>query len=341
LRLLSSGFCVTMAGMNELVQVFVDYVQDILGITVKAEAWDGRRSLPVFMQSLYDYYTVRILGEQCLMLVSHAEDEATPAAIRKHHDIAARKWTGAVIIVKRAIRSNDRQRLINYRVPFAVPDNQLYVPDIGLDLREHFRKIRADRKLFSPSTQVLALRVLLTRSYGPLVSTQLVSMLPYTPMTIKRALDELVQARIAVVRMRGRERELRLEATGRDLWNAALPFLRSPVQRHATALFPPNTMSSVEAGLTALSRYSMISAPRTSILAVSSEAWKTARSNPYVHETDHEDENAHQLEIWRYDPALLSEGDTVDRLSLFLSLRDSNDERIEAALGEMMESVQW
>lgn len=330
-----------IADMNQLIKSFVDYIQEILGIAVKPERWDGCRSLPVFMQSLYDCYTVRILSEQCLLLINRAEEMATPATIRTHHNIASKKWMGAVIVVNRAIRSNDRQRLVNYKVPFAVPGNQLYVPDIGLDLREHFRKIRTDGKLFSPSAQALVLSVLLTGNYGPLVSTQLVSVLPYTPMTIKRIFDELELARIGVARMRGRERELRFEATGRELWDAALPFLRTPVQRQVNAVFPPNTVQGLEAGLTALSHYSMISAPEPLILAVSAEAWKIAKSNPAVREIDYKDEDGHQLEIWRYDPILLSEGNTVDRLSLFLSLRDTNDERIEAALDEMMERVQW
>ena len=330
-----------IASMNELIRLLVDYLQDALGVNVKPEKLDGCRSLPIFMQSIYDCYTVRILSEQCLLLASRAEEETTPAAIRKHHDFAQKKWPGAVIVVKRAVRSNDRQRLINHKIPFAVPGNQLYLPDIGLDMREHFRKIRNERKLFSPSTQMLVLRVLLTRSYGPFVSTQLVGMLPYTPMTIKRAFDEIEQARVGVAHMRGRERELRFKATGRELWDATLPFLRSPIQRQVTAMFTSDSMASLEAGLTALSRYSMISAPMPSTLAVSSEAWKSAKANPIVREIAYEDEDACHLEIWRYDPTILSAGNTVDRLSLFLSLRGSNDERIEGALDEMMESTQW
>lgn len=160
-------------------------------------------------------------------------------------------------------------------------------------------------------------------------------------MTIKRAFDEIAQAQIGTVRMRGRERELRFETSGRELWDAALPFLRSPVRRQVTVKFPPTQVAGLEAGLTALSRYSMISGPSPSTLAISAEAWKAAKANNTVREITDADENAHQLEIWRYGPTLLAQENTVDRLSLFLSLRDTKDERIEAALDEMMESVQW
>lgn len=327
--------------MNELIRLFVDYLQETLGIAVRPEEWDDSRSLPVFMQGLYDCYTVRIRSEQCLLLVSRGEEETTPAAALKHHDLAKKKWPGPVIIVKQAIQSNNRQRLIEYKVPFAVPGNQLYLPDIGLDLREHFRKVREAVRPFSPSTQVVVLHALLNNNYGPMASTKLVSALPYTPMTVKRAFDEIEQAQIGLARKRGRERELRFEKTGHELWAAALPFLRNPVQRQITARFPSGAVASLEAGLTALSRYSMISAPTLPTLAISSEVWKVAKTNPDIREIANEDEDVHRLEIWRYDPSLLSEGHVVDRLSLFLSLRDSSDERVEIALDEMMKDLPW
>jgi hypothetical protein len=47
------------------------------------------------------------------------------------------------------------------------------------------------------------------------------------------------------------------------------------------------------------------------------------------------------LEIWAYDPLVLSAGDTVDPLSLFLSMRDSPDERIQQQLRILLEGIEW
>jgi hypothetical protein len=38
------------------------------------------------------------------------------------------------------------------------------------------------------------------------------------------------------------------------------------------------------------------------------------------------------LEVWKYDPFLLSNNDHVDDLSLMLSLRDDTDERVQKEL---------
>lgn len=327
--------------MDKLIRLFTDYLEETLGITTKPETWTGCTSLPVFMQSLYDCHTVFILNEHCLLLVSRGDEASTPATIRKHVALAGKKWHGSVVYVSSALASYDRRRLIQYKVPFVVPGNQLYLPHIGLDMREHFRQIQVGRKAFSPATQVMVLRALLAQDYGPFTSMQLARKLGYTPMTVKRAFDEIEQAQISIIRRRGRERTFCFEYTGRELWDISLPFLRDPVQRRVTAMFPPGAVSYPESGLTALSRYSMIGPPLSPTIAVSAEDWKAAKADPGLHEIDRADEDAYGVEIWRYDPTLLSAEHTVDRLSLFLSLRDSSDERIEAALDEMMESVQW
>ncbi|MCD8147959.1 MAG: MarR family transcriptional regulator, partial [Clostridiales bacterium] len=50
-------------------------------------------------------------------------------------------------------------------------------------------------------------------------------------------------------------------------------------------------------------------------------------------------EDQYALELWRYDPKKLSDGEYVDRLSLAISLRDDRDERIEEAVEEMLAQV--
>lgn len=48
-----------------------------------------------------------------------------------------------------------------------------------------------------------------------------------------------------------------------------------------------------------------------------------------------------ELEIWNYSPLLFQEDNVIDRFSLYLSLRDNVDERVQSALEKMMEEVVW
>jgi hypothetical protein len=47
------------------------------------------------------------------------------------------------------------------------------------------------------------------------------------------------------------------------------------------------------------------------------------------------------IEIWRYNPSILSKSGIVDRLSLYLSLKDSKDERIQIELDNMINEIKW
>ena len=62
--------------------------------------------------------------------------------------------------------------------------------------------------------------------------------------------------------------------------------------------------------------------------------WKDVMTNNLL-----DSENQMAVEMWRYNPHLLSKEDKVDELSLALSLRDDADERVEAAVDEMLEKL--
>ena len=47
------------------------------------------------------------------------------------------------------------------------------------------------------------------------------------------------------------------------------------------------------------------------------------------------------LEIWKYDPTKLSDSDTIDLLSLNLSLLSEEDERVRGELETLMEGYRW
>jgi len=48
-----------------------------------------------------------------------------------------------------------------------------------------------------------------------------------------------------------------------------------------------------------------------------------------------------KIEIWSYSPDLLSESPVVDPLSLYLSLRNSEDERVQQQLETLIAGIKW
>jgi hypothetical protein len=48
-----------------------------------------------------------------------------------------------------------------------------------------------------------------------------------------------------------------------------------------------------------------------------------------------------KVEVWKYSPALLSEDEWADRLSLYLCMKDSEDERIQMECDTLIEEMEW
>ena len=47
------------------------------------------------------------------------------------------------------------------------------------------------------------------------------------------------------------------------------------------------------------------------------------------------------VEVWKYDPRILAEDGKVDMLSLYLSLRDTEDERVHKEVNQLIKERKW
>jgi len=327
--------------MRNLLQDFERYIQTVLGITVAPVRWEDNARVPFYLREQYTLYQFQLLGTPCLLMV--AEGETAVTAIRKHIQQLKNWWNGEVIYLLDALSSRNRKRLIEEKVAFAIPGNQLYFPPLGVDLREHFRALHPPVTIFSPSTQAVIIHTLRRRIRKAETPSSLAKQFGYTRMTMTRAFDELEMAGLGEFTSEGRERVLRFADENNVLWEKARGLLRSPVKQRLWLTGIPGDFSGLQAGLTALSRYSLLAAPAQRVYALSVKDWaKLKQQQGIVPEVIPVDEpDAIALEIWSYPPQLFAEQDVVDPLSLFLSLQHLEDERVESALEEMMEKAVW
>jgi hypothetical protein len=98
----------------------------------------------------------------------------------------------------------------------------------------------------------------------------------------------------------------------------------------------------LEAGLSALARLSDLAAGEPTA-ALSTQAWREleAELEPEPFRDGALEPHHTLVEVWAYDPRALTPGLHVDLLSLYLSLRDTHDERVEAALEQALEALPW
>lgn len=320
------------------------YLHETLGIAPKVRPWAGAGKLPYFLQEAFEVRELKLLDRQVLLAIDRRADRAGLANVRGQLAKLRQLAGMPVVYVTRTLASYERKRLIEQKVPFLVPGNQLYLPDLGIDLREYFRKPTvAAQTALSPATQAMLIAVLLRKPWrAEWPPAEVVSELGYTPMTLSRAVKELTTAGIATLRTKGRVRWLHAERTAAQAWEHARPLLRSPVKRRVWVLPPAKSRPRPLrlAGLTALARLSMLTEPQWPTYAVGQAVWKAA-AQAGLEMLPEPIPGACEWEIWHYSPALVRDGDTVDPLSLTLSLQGSQDERVQLALEELKGHFPW
>lgn len=320
------------------------YVHETLGINLEPRPWSHASELPFYLQDALEWYEATFCDWEVLILHSPQEDDVSLSDIRIKVN-KVRSMTGLpVIYTTLALASYQRRYLIEHRVPFIVPGNQLYLPDLGIDLREYFRKHTAQLpKKLSPAAQAVLIRMLLTASRNEAwTSAELAYELRYSQMTLSRAVRELESAGLVEISAEGRAKVIRLSAHPAKIWTRALELMRTPIKNRVRVYQLPSRVENNApiAGINALSRTTMLAEPVNQTRAISPETWNLVRSEAITLAPDW-DKEATELEIWRYDPTLGEYRSVVDPLSLTLSLRDDKDERVQLALEELEGHYPW
>ena len=289
---------------------------------------------------MYRICVGRIAGRRCVFLVTK-DNSATPSAIAKHLGLVHAAVDAIVVFVAPALSPHNRARLIRHRVPFVVPGNQLYIPDLAIDLREHFRARRRRRvDILSPAAQAILFHRLLRLDAAATTPSRIATPLHYSAMSIGRAFDELVDTGLAQTERHGKERHLRFKAEGRPLFDAACDLLRSPVRAEKSVQYVGGFGELKRAGESALAELTDLSPPPLATFAVAASDWKETADACGLFETDRDSADG-IVETWAYDPAGLSTAHVVDRLSLYAQFRDHRDERVSLAAERLLEEVAW
>ena len=313
------------------------YLHDTLGLRAGLRPWTGAGKLPYFLQEAYAIRQLMLHGHSVLLAQDKRTHRPKLTDLRTQIERLRAAAQIPVIYVTDALASYERKRLVEQRVPFLVPGNQLYLPDLGIDLREYFRQPKAEAgTALSPATQAVLISLLLSKPWrNDWVPAEMVAKLGYTPMTLTRVLRELATAGLAEVRRQGRARHLHTEGTPQELWERARKPMRSPVKR---SVWVPTTTKNAPAlrlaGLSALARLTQLADPPWPVYAVGPNEWRKAKLDGLKLLPQPAD-GCSEWQLWAYSPELARGTRVVDPLSLTLSLEQGADERVQMALDEL------
>lgn len=327
-----------------------EYFEKTLGYeaTVKGA---GKLNLPPLIKNNYGLLeialklpgmgTVKLLG-----LVD--ENDSYPGAVKlkKHIKLVENATNDVIVYISDTLMPSERSSMIEQQINFVAVGRQLHVPEIGISLREAYRQRRKQKSEaieISPATQAMLIVHIIEGwdADNRFSAADFLSGYKFSRVTLYKAIAELEDAKLIENTNSLLRKVYRFTCSREQMLQKAMPYLRSPVKR--TLLVkerPPRYREALYAGETALSRQTMLVAPKLPVYAITSKAYKAMVDEWELSETTDPDQAQAMIEIWSYRPLNIGDG-CVDPISLYLSLKEHPDERVQMSLDELKEKHLW
>lgn len=322
-------------GLNFVINPLPDYMQ------VK---------FPLFLRDGYTWYISNLNGRECIMAEINNDNSVTIATIENHFNQVTGILGLPVVGIFPELEAFVRKRLITKRIAFVVPNKQLYIPFFFVDIKEYtVGKNKVTAKL-TPVGQLLLLYQILNRANDFNIEQktfkELAENFGSNAMAITRAVDNLRELDVCTV-VGVKEKFIRFQRNKADLWHfmAERELWINPVLKRIYVDELPDHLLLSKSNTSALPEYSDMNPSRQEFYAIEkSMFYGIQKSGGLVNANEYE--GRYCLEVWKYNPEILVKGmhnniSVVDPLSLYLSLRESSDERIEMALEQIKERYIW
>jgi hypothetical protein len=320
-----------------------NYIEHLTGSRPRMEEVPKHETtnLPLFLRERYKFLQTVLFGRRLYFALEKTRPgELSPTQYAREVQVLRQRLSGDVILTIAKLPSYIRNRFVKQGVPFIVPGTQMFLPMLMIDLREHFAAadVRIQDKL-SPVSQLVVIYHILKSPVSQEPLGRLAERLGYSPMAMSKAQNELRAAQLCKVVRDGMATLLQFELRGRALWDKAEPYMTTPVKRTEWVRWGQPRARAVVAGTTALSEASMVTDEDTPTYAMRDRDVAAALSKGEMFALEGREEAEARLEAWKYDPWLLAENGRADRCSLYLSLRNSADERVQKEIQFLIEGL--
>lgn len=302
---------------------------DVFGLTINYKSWDKKQALPLYVAGNYEIDEA-IVSNNRFIVMSPIGDLPTLPAMKKHIEKIQKIDDVPVAFYLKNLSDFRRKGMLESNIPF-MTEKQVFLPFIGTLLMEEKNNALYKEK-FMFSTQQLFLMYLYNRQ-NKLYVANVGKKLPYSAMTLSRAVKQLEASDLFLVYKDGVNKVIESKYDRRELFERAKPFLLDPVRKYGYIEKSRIDENMVLVSESALAKNSMLNPSKLITYAIDEQKMDINQM-----ENELVDPNKQiRLELWGYDPKLFSDDNVADGLSVALSLREIVDERIEEAIDECIE----
>ncbi len=323
--------------MNEYVQTTIERLNTFLPCPVTPQVVDlgFANWIPYGLMDTYEYYTGNLAGVNTLFVgVGDTPEGATPQTLEKHSKILTKNGEMPVVFLFGNMPAYLFARYTQRKLNLIVGDKHLFLPDFLLVVGKGKAERPINEETIPPFVQLLLLYHLQKETINGKTMKDLQSLLHVSYATINRSIRWLA-ANDYIKLEGGKEKTIMLNLEGRELWDKAKEQMSSPVDFMVRTPELWLGEKGLVSGENALAKYTMYNGGFYRI-ALSREAYDSVKKDvfwdPYAEA---------EVQVWKYDPKLLSNTGVIDKLSLYLLLRDSPDDRVQIELENMINDMIW
>lgn len=282
------------------------------------------RRVGLHIRKSFSLYKGKLLDRPIAFMSPISDTEWNPKQIAIYLNVISQQLVMPVVFAIDKLASFQRIRYIEKHIPFVIPGQQLFIPQLLVDLKSTNDKLEVKRAFFRPSTQCMLFYHLECESIEEMQQQEIADKLSYSDMTISRAMDEL------------EDKKIDLLMDKQILWEKVKPYLSSPIRKMVYVNELDNTIPIYPSGINALAHYTDIAGEENTTYAISIDTYDKIKDSDKISYSD--TYRKHTLEVWNYDPHLLTRDIHVDPLSLYVSMYDEElDERTLLALDQLID----
>ena len=308
------------------------YLSKVFGNHVVTSEYRLPATAPFYL--IYGYTTEKYVLNNSECIIITPSDIAARLPVLKNHYNKFCEISGLPCALHlEKLTAGQRENLISENIPF-VSGLQVYLPFWGAVFTARLNAPREISESMTPTTQLVFLYVFYRLSAGKKINASIVSAeLNLPKSTAAKSVQDLCAYGLFKISAAGTNKWISYNGKSDDVLNRAMNLMRTPVRKEIWLKSVPDNIPYMLGGIRALSESSMLgSSERDGAIVYSKENAKQLPNDLVVSKRDFDDFGGIAAEVWTYSPSLLSEGETVDELSLFISLKDIEDERVQKEL---------
>ena len=298
--------------LQSKIQTLKKYISSFLNEKISCSKLSSAscKQIPAILMAKYECTTTALFGVNVVLCFPQETDSLTPAKLQNHMQLFTVKLGMPSIVVMDDIPSYNIQRLIVQRINFIITGKQMFAPSLLLDLRKIPKPNKDIKEDIPPLAQCLILYNIEVEILCHTIN-EIMDIFNVSYSTANRAVRWL-QSKNLTISLKGKEKRLQFAKQGRDLWEASIIYLTTPIEK----VVYTNTIPSKALSTTIFDGYK-IEPIEANCYAVCKDDLKDIT----VSET-----GRFKIEVWKYNPVILAGlKKHVDKLSLYLSIRNKED----------------